>query len=365
MNKLPAIVVFDLDGTLTESKQSLGPAMAAALRALMQDTTVAIISGGSFQQFTAQVLDFLHAADQYYGNLILLPTTGTQCYAYAPATAAWELSYESSFPAGTKQKINEALQVVIAAPQYGIPSEHTGPYIEDRGTQVTLSALGQHAPVEQKRLWDPDQQKRQKIREMLALQFPDVDIAIGGMTSIDIVPKDHTKGTALLTFLARRGIKAADAVFIGDALYPNGNDYSVIATGIPTVKTSGPDQTLAIIDGMLHAARYTEERPWGNFRQFISGIPATVKIITVNPNEMLSLQSHAKRSEFWHVISGSGTFEIAGISHAVTEDDEYDVPIGAKHRISAGPDGLKLLEIAEGVFDEQDIVRYEDKYGRV
>lgn len=109
---------------------------------------------------------------------------------------------------------------------------------------------------------------------------------------------------------------------------------------------------------------YEEQRPWGAFRQFTKNAPSTVKIITVNPNESLSLQSHASRSEFWHVISGAGTVEIDDEKHDAKKGDEFEVAIGAKHRLSASDEGLEILEIARGEFDEQDIIRYEDRYGR-
>ena len=110
---------------------------------------------------------------------------------------------------------------------------------------------------------------------------------------------------------------------------------------------------------------YQEERPWGNFRQFTHNILSTVKIITVKPGEMLSLQSHKKRSEFWRVIRGSGFMEIGGTKHDVLEGDEYSAPAETKHRFGAGPSGLEVLEISLGDFDENDIVRYDDKYGRI
>jgi len=110
---------------------------------------------------------------------------------------------------------------------------------------------------------------------------------------------------------------------------------------------------------------YQEERPWGNFRQFTHNVSSTVKIISVKPGEILSLQSHEKRSEFWHVVSGSGTVEIADIKKDTIVGDEHKIEVGEKHRLGAGPEGITVLEIAFGYFDEKDIVHYEDKYGRV
>ena len=116
---------------------------------------------------------------------------------------------------------------------------------------------------------------------------------------------------------------------------------------------------------MIKSGIFEVERPWGHFRQFTKNENSTVKIITVKPNEILSLQSHKNRSEFWHVISGSGTVQIEENKIEAFVGDEYEIPIGGKHRLSAGQDGIQVLEIALGNFDESDIIHYEDKYGRV
>jgi len=110
---------------------------------------------------------------------------------------------------------------------------------------------------------------------------------------------------------------------------------------------------------------YEEERPWGLFRRFTDNSPSTVKIIKVKPNEELSLQSHSKREEFWRVIKGDGVFEIGDKKYIVEEGMEQYVPVTIKHKMKAGGSGLEVLEIAFGDFEEGDIIRYEDKYGRV
>ena len=109
---------------------------------------------------------------------------------------------------------------------------------------------------------------------------------------------------------------------------------------------------------------FTIERPWGKFRQFTHNSLSTVKIHRMNGGGKTSLQSHAKRSEFWHIISGSGIIQIGDKKYNVVEGDEYSVAIGVKHRWIAGSSGMVLLEVAIGDFDEEDITRYEDEYGR-
>jgi mannose-6-phosphate isomerase-like protein (cupin superfamily) len=109
---------------------------------------------------------------------------------------------------------------------------------------------------------------------------------------------------------------------------------------------------------------YQEERPWGFFRKFTDNVISTVKILNVKPNEELSLQSHNKREEFWRVVSGDGIFEINDKKYIVEVGQEHYVPIKTKHKIKAGINGIEVLEISLGYFDEDDIIRYEDKYGR-
>ena len=109
---------------------------------------------------------------------------------------------------------------------------------------------------------------------------------------------------------------------------------------------------------------FSIERPWGNFRQLTLNSLSTVKVHRVKPNEATSWQSHTKRSEFWHIISGNGIIKIDDFEHNVKEGDEYTAPVGSKHRWMAGDKGMVLIEVATGDFDEEDIVRYEDKYGR-
>lgn len=108
------------------------------------------------------------------------------------------------------------------------------------------------------------------------------------------------------------------------------------------------------------------QRPWGSFRQFNLNSPITVKVLTVNANEELSLQSHEKRAEFWRVLKGGGVMIIDDKEYNVSEGHEQNIPLGIKHKIIAGPSGMQLLELAVGDFlEEKDETRYEDKYGRV
>ncbi len=110
--------------------------------------------------------------------------------------------------------------------------------------------------------------------------------------------------------------------------------------------------------------REQEQRPWGSFDRFTHNELSTVKIITVNPGEAFSLQRHGRRSEWWKVLSGTGTITVGETTHAALPGDEFTIPQGTVHRAEGGETPLVRLEIALGEFDESDIERLDDKYGR-
>ncbi|OGC88606.1 mannose-6-phosphate isomerase [Candidatus Adlerbacteria bacterium RIFOXYC1_FULL_48_26] len=107
-----------------------------------------------------------------------------------------------------------------------------------------------------------------------------------------------------------------------------------------------------------------EERPWGNFEQFTANETSTVKLITVREGESISLQTHQHRSEYWRVVSGNGVVTIGSEELPATIGAEFYIEQGVAHRLTGGNGGLCILEIAFGTFDENDITRLEDKYGR-
>jgi mannose-6-phosphate isomerase-like protein (cupin superfamily) len=107
-----------------------------------------------------------------------------------------------------------------------------------------------------------------------------------------------------------------------------------------------------------------EDRPWGSFDRFTLNEQSTVKILTLKPNQRFSLQEHEKRSEFWRIISGSGTVTIGAQELPAEIGSEFEIQPGTPHRLAAGETGLSCLEIALGTFDEHDETRLADDYGR-
>lgn len=107
-----------------------------------------------------------------------------------------------------------------------------------------------------------------------------------------------------------------------------------------------------------------EQRPWGSFRRFTLNEPSTVKLVHVDAGKQLSLQYHNDREEFWRILDGDPTIIIGENEKIAKEGDEFFVPKKTHHRIRANQNNVRILELAFGAFDEQDIVRLEDSYGR-
>lgn len=108
-------------------------------------------------------------------------------------------------------------------------------------------------------------------------------------------------------------------------------------------------------------------RPWGTYEVLAAGIGFQVKHIVVRPGARLSLQMHHKRAEHWVVVRGSALVQVGEEERRVEENESVVVPLGAKHRLAnAGESPLEVIEVQCGVYlGEDDIVRFEDAYGRV
>lgn len=243
------IIAFDLDGTLAESKHRITDEMAVLISKLAQHSKVIIISGGSFAQYEKQLIPYIGI--EHLENIILMPTNGSVRYEYLGSE--WNITKEIPFEGNVKEKVLHELQDVIQCGEYNVPQEHYGEYIEDRGTQITFSGYGQLAPIDKKSIWDPSREKRIKIKEYIELKIPEVEAHVGGMTSIDILPKNFNKAKGILLYLEEITMTVKDVLFIGDAVFPGGNDYSPSQVGIETIATTGPEQTKEIIQTLLNA----------------------------------------------------------------------------------------------------------------
>jgi len=239
------LVVFDLDGTLAESKAAIDAEMAQLLAGLLGIAKVAVISGGAWQQFEDQVLAHL-LRDEGLENLSLLPTCGTRFYRYR---TGWELLYAEDFTAAERQKIFNSLQQAIKL-TVGTAGRVWGEIIEDRGSQITFSALGQLAPLEAKQKWDPDFAKRKKLQAVLETLIPEFSVQLGGATSIDVTQHGINKGYGIRKLQEILGISIAQMVFVGDAVFPGGNDYPAKEAGTLSIQVKDPHETKRVIEAI-------------------------------------------------------------------------------------------------------------------
>ncbi|MDF2604263.1 HAD-IIB family hydrolase [Sphingomonas sp.] len=241
------LVAFDLDGTLAESKQAIQPDMAAALAELLTVAHVAVISGGDWPQFDKQVASQLpENADR--ARLWLMPTTGTKLYTFRDGK--WGSVYAELFTDDQKKKILTAFDEALEATGF-VPEQTWGERIEDRGSQITFSALGQQAPIHAKESWDPDFAKRKVIQADLKKRLPGLSINMGGATSIDITQEGVDKAYGLKRLRDESGIPLDAMMFIGDAIFPGGNDYPAKELGLDTVRVRDPQETLSVIAAIV------------------------------------------------------------------------------------------------------------------
>jgi len=240
------LIVFDLDGTLAESKSSLDAEMATLLNALLGIVKVAVISGGNWPQFEKQLLANL-SHGEHMTNLSLLPTSGTKFYQYE---SGWTQLYSEDFTDEQKEKISSSLKQAIGLSDFKI-AETWGEQIEDRGSQITFSALGQQAPIEEKTKWDPDFTKRKKIKALLDNLIPEFYVRLGGTTSVDVTKPGIDKAYGIRKLRDTLGIAIQEMIFIGDALFPGGNDYPAKEAGVVSIQVRDPNESKRVIEAII------------------------------------------------------------------------------------------------------------------
>ncbi|HEX7484275.1 MAG TPA: HAD-IIB family hydrolase [Candidatus Saccharimonadales bacterium] len=244
------MIVFDLDDTLAVTKSPITDTMSALLSRLLTHYEVCIISGGSFGQFKKQVIEGLEIPAEALKRMHLMPTCGTRYYRYNELEGDWRLQYANDLTDDQKQRITEALKT--GAKELGLWEEKPyGDIIEDRGSQITFSALGQKAPTEKKYKWDLTGEKKHKLRDFVAPLVPDVEVRVGGATSIDVTIIGVDKAYGMRKLLEVAGFGMDDVLFIGDRLEEGGNDYPVKAMGIDTIAVERWEDTVLVVEALI------------------------------------------------------------------------------------------------------------------
>lgn len=244
-------IAFDLDDTLAVTKSPISDRMSELLGKLLTKYDVCVISGGKYEQFQRQVVERLDAPAHLLNKLHLMPTCGTRYYRYDELNGEWKLQYAEDLSDKQKQQIIEVLEK--SAKEVGLWEEKPyGEIIEDRGSQVTYSALGQQAPAEKKYEWaEKNARAKEKLRNLVAERLPDLEVRLGGTTSVDITRIGIDKAYGMEKLMQALEIGKDDILFIGDKLQEGGNDYPVKAMGIDTIAVDGWEETALVLEGIL------------------------------------------------------------------------------------------------------------------
>lgn len=244
------ILAFDLDDTLAVTKSPISDEMSEILSKILEEFEVCIISGGRYEQFKTQVVDRLHIEPHKLNRLHLMPTCGTRYYRYNELDGEWQIQYAEDLSEEQKTKVIEVLEA--SAKELGLwEANPAGDIIEDRGSQITFSALGQKAAPEDKYAWDADGTKKASLRDLAAQSLPGLEVRAGGSTSIDVTREGIDKAYGMQKLIEALDISKDDILFFGDNLQEGGNDYPVKSFGIDCLDVDKWEDTVNRLETIL------------------------------------------------------------------------------------------------------------------
>lgn len=246
----PKASLFDLDDTLVESFESPTPEIIDALARLLDLMPVAIITGRDFPWMERDFLPTLTHA-QHVERFFILPEGAAQCLQWDGAS--WKEQYGQAITDDERARIKQAIQESVEETKIleGMPV--FGNQYVDKKAMVAFAALGREVPRDLKYSWDPGNSRRAALRDAIAIKLPEYDVLMGGATSTDVTKKGVNKSYGVRWLSEHLHIATRDMLYVGDALYPGGNDHVVIETGVQTRSTNGPRETIAIIDELFAA----------------------------------------------------------------------------------------------------------------
>ncbi|HEV3245346.1 MAG TPA: HAD-IIB family hydrolase [Candidatus Paceibacterota bacterium] len=246
----PKAVVFDLDETLAESFKPPTSEMIGRLKRLLELFPVGVITGRTFSWVEPGFLPFMTDSphiDRFY----VFPESSAQCLQWDGSV--WKELYSFTVGEEERVRIRAAIAESVAETKVleGLP--RFGEQYLNKNGMVSFACLGYEVPADMKYTWDPGNERRKILKAAVAEKLPDLEVSLGGATTIDVTEKGQNKSRGINWFAEHLRIPAPDMLYIGDALYEGGNDFVVIGTGIETRETKDPQETLAITDEILAA----------------------------------------------------------------------------------------------------------------
>ncbi|HSX19206.1 MAG TPA: HAD-IIB family hydrolase [Candidatus Saccharimonadales bacterium] len=254
------LIVFDIDGTLASSKSTADGEMISLMENLLKVKRVAVIGGGNLDMFKKQLLNNLKISPTLLKKMFLFPTTATTFLRY---DNGWKEVYSHNLTQDQIDRIMSSFEAVFAEIGYKQPKKTYGKTIENRNSQVTWSAVGQDVVdmlgekgVELKNKWrDENTPLKLKIAKLMQERLPDLEVHAAGFTSIDITKKGIDKAYGLKQIEKYLKVKIKNMLFIGDAIFPGGNDYAVTKTAVDYVAIENPEGTKKVINYVLKSDR--------------------------------------------------------------------------------------------------------------
>ena len=223
-------IFFDLDGTLTRSRTTITKGMKDVLTALRKSgRDVIVVSGAQKSRLDEQGDGF---------PCVYLAQNGNHAYILPGEKELW------------RDLLSENERAAIMAHIRSIPRvwkvTDGNDLIEDRGSQISYSLLGHHEELSKKEAFDPDGSRRTELLKRYPLVSVLVEVKIGGTTTLDYFKKGKTKGYNVRRYIDANGWKSEECVYVGDALFPGGNDEAVVGV-IDVKQVIGPDETASFI----------------------------------------------------------------------------------------------------------------------
>ena len=245
---LPRALLFDLDDTLAESFELPSAEMIQRVMRMLDHVPVAIVTGRDFPWMEKSFLPALTSAP-HVDRFFLFPEGAAQCLQWNGT--AWKEHYAYAITPEERKHIQQAIDESVKETRVLEGFSLAGEQYVQKRAMVAFAALGINVTRDLKYSWDPENKRREALRHAIAEKLPQFDVLMGGATSIDVTEKGINKAFGVRWLSEHLHIPTKEMLYVGDALFPGGNDEVVKQTGIVTQTTSGPKETATIIDELL------------------------------------------------------------------------------------------------------------------
>lgn len=239
---MPKHIFFDLDNTLTRSRTLMAAPHQELFKKLCHEKDVVVVTGGQISQIQKQI------PPSFDGQYFALSQSGNHAIA-----KNGDVLWSEKFSLEQKVAILEFIKIVHDEVALSVKDEND--LVEDRGSQISYSLIGHHEEVDIKEAFDPDAKKRLEVlakhkEAVERLRAAGADVRPGGTTTFDFTIAGKHKGFNILRLIEHEGWKKEDCVYVGDALFPGGNDATVIGV-IPTQAVQDPNETFDFVKSHL------------------------------------------------------------------------------------------------------------------